>query len=205
MKFFLGKKVGMTQVFTDDGRCLPATVISTPKLTVTQIRSMEKDGYSAVQVAGGKRRATNVGKAVLGHFKGTPFEFCQEFRMDDVKDAEKYTVGSEISADVFSAGDAIDATGISKGKGFQGVIKRHGFHGGPRSHGQKHCERAPGSIGGGLRVRVPKGMKMGGRMGSDTVTVKRLSILAVDAEKSEIVVSGAVPGRKGTLIALRGI
>ncbi len=203
MKFFIGKKVGMTQVFTDDGRCMPATVVAAPKIAVTQVRTSEKDGYSAIQVAGGTRKAKNVSKAVRGHFAGKNYEFAREFRLKDAKVSESFTVGTEIGVDIFAPGDTVQVTGISKGKGFQSVIKRHGFHGGPRSHGQKHSERAPGSIGGGLRNRVPKGMRMAGRTGGDKVTVKGLKVLAVDANKGEIIISGAVPGRRGTLIALR--
>lgn len=204
MKFFIGKKVGMTQVYADDGRAIPATVLSCPKIAVTQVRTALKDGYSALQLAGGARKASNLGKALVGHFKGKNFAFAKEVKLS-AEEAGKLTVGTEISIDAFAPGDMVRVTGTSKGKGFQGVIKRYGFHGGPRSHGQKHCERAPGSIGGGLRNRVPKGMRMGGRTGSDTVTVKNLSVLAVDAEKGEMVVLGAIPGRRGTLITVRSI
>lgn len=194
----------MTEVFHEDGRCIPATVISCPKIAVTQVRTTEKDGYTAVQLGGGTRKAKNLGKALVGHQKGKTYAFAKEIRLS-ADEAGKHTVGGELSVGVFVPGDMVRVTGTSKGKGFQGVIKRHGFHGGPRSHGQKHSERAPGSIGGGLRVRVPKGMRMGGRTGSDTVTVKNLSVLAVNAEKGELVLSGPVPGRKGTLITVRSV
>ncbi|PIR46637.1 MAG: 50S ribosomal protein L3 [Candidatus Vogelbacteria bacterium CG10_big_fil_rev_8_21_14_0_10_45_14] len=208
MKFFVGKKLGMTQVFHEDGACTPATLVAVPKITITALKTMEKDGYKAVQVAGGTRKEKNLNKSMLGHFKSKAYSYSREFRLkndSDDKDAEKLNVGDELSVDVFAKGDILQISGISKGKGFQGVIKRHGFHGGPRSHGQKHSERAPGSIGGGLRNRVPKGMKMAGRMGSDTITVKGIEVVSVDVAKEEILLKGALPGRKGTLISMKTV
>jgi large subunit ribosomal protein L3 len=134
---------------------------------------------------------------VLGHFKNLgPFENVVEFDAP----IDGVNVGDTMNASVFAAGDTVVVSGVSKGKGFQGVVKRHGFHGGPRSHGQKHSEREPGSIGGGLRNRVPKGMRMAGRMGSDRITTKNLTILAVDPESNVILIKGALPGRRGTLL-----
>jgi large subunit ribosomal protein L3 len=200
MKFILARKERMTQIFTEDGRAFAGTVLSAAPVVVTQVKTKDtKDGYAAVQVAEGKRRAKTVSKAVLGHGKGVAYKAIKEFRTD----AGELAVGSEIKADIFEVGDAVTISGTSKGKGFAGVVKRHGFHGGPRSHGQKHSEREPGSIGGsGGRAggRVAKGMRMAGRGGGDRVTVKGLRILAVDAGKNEIIVSGAVPGARGSLV-----
>ncbi|MDD2657392.1 MAG: 50S ribosomal protein L3, partial [Candidatus Pacebacteria bacterium] len=152
----------------------------------------------------GVRRTKNISKPVLGHTKGKGFQAIREFRLPEGgSEQEQQAVGNTIDASVFAVGDVVEVSGISKGKGFAGVVKRHGFHGGPRSHGQKHTERSPGSIGGsGGRAggRVVKGKKMAGRLGSDRVTVSNLKILAVDLKAGEIIVSGAVPGRRGTLL-----
>ena len=205
MKFILAKKEGMTRVFAEDGRARAATILKADPVTVTQVKTAEgKDKYSAVQVGTGSRKAKNMSKAVLGHTKGVAYEALREFR--DEEGSTKYEVGNEISADIFAVGDTVQVSGISKGKGFQGVIKRHGFHGGPRTHGQKHSERAPGSIGGGggrAGGRVAKGMRMGGRMGGDRVTVKNLKVLAVDAAEGRIIVAGAVPGNRGAILEIR--
>lgn len=203
MKFFLGTKQAMTQVFDADGRVHPATILTAEPLTVTQVKTVETDGYNAVQVGFGVQKEHRVKKAQQGHFKKAGealFKGTLEFRTSE---APEQKVGDVLNiTDVFAEGDAIEVSGISKGKGFQGVVKRHGFHGGPRSHGQKHNERTGGSIGGGGRAggRVVKGMKMPGRMGSDRTTVKGLTVLKVDAENNQLIVSGAVPGRRGTLI-----
>lgn len=199
MKFILAKKEGMTRVYGEDGRARAATVLVAGPVTVTQVKTKEgKDGYSAVQVGFGARRESTVSKAVLGHGKGKAYKAIREFR-----DADAAEVGATLDAGVFAVGDVVQVSGITKGKGFAGVVKRHGFHGGPRSHGQKHTERAPGSIGGsGGRAggRVAKGKRMAGRMGGDRVTVKNLTVLAVDPSAGSLVVSGAVPGRRGTVL-----
>lgn len=205
MKFILGTKGAMTTVFTDDGRAYAATVINAAPNLVTQIKTKEKDGYNAVQVGGVVTKDKRVNKAQLGHTKGKALRHFRELKLKDaVADVE---VGAAVDVSVFTAGEKVAVTAISKGKGFQGVVKRHGFHGGPRSHGQKHSERAPGSIGGGggrAGGRVAKGMRMAGRMGSDKVTVRNLSVLQVLPETGEIVIAGAVPGRRGTLVEIRG-
>lgn len=204
MKFILGTKLNMTQVFDKDGNVFPVTVISATPSTVVQVKSKDKDGYSAIQLGFGERKAKNIKKPQIGHMKnlGT-FKVLKEFRTDNSKDAKN--VGDKIEIDTFSAGDTVEVSGISKGKGFQGVVKRHGFKGGPRSHGQKHSEREPGSISGGNREggRVPKGMRMAGRMGSDRITLKNLKVVLVDKEKNEILIKGAIPGRRGTLVEIR--
>ncbi len=199
MKFILAKKEKMTRIFTDDGRAYAGTILITDPVTVTQVKTKDgKDAYAAVQLGMGERRTKNISKAVLGHTKGKGYEAIREFRTDTPAE-----VGSAIDASIFAVGDVVRVSGITKGKGFAGVVKRHGFHGGPRSHGQKHTERSPGSIGGsGGRAggRVVKGKRMAGRMGSDRVTVKNLKVLAVDVKAGEIIVSGAVPGRRGTML-----
>lgn len=199
MKFILATKEKMTRIFTDDGRAYAGTILATDPVTVTQVKTKEgKDGYAAIQIGQGSRKVKNITKPVLGHTKGKGFEAIREFRTDDTAE-----VGATIDASVFAVGDVVRISGLSKGKGFAGVVKRHGFHGGPRSHGQKHTERSPGSIGGsGGRAggRVAKGMRMAGRMGSDRITVQNLKVLLVDAKEGKIIVSGAVPGRRGTLL-----
>ena len=199
MKFILATKENMTRIFAEDGRAYAGTVLNVQPITVTQVKTAEgKDGYAAVQVGMGERKAKNVSKPVLGHTGGKGYEVIREFR-----GAEGLEKGATLDASSLSAGDVVQVSGITKGKGFAGVVKRHGFHGGPRSHGQKHSEREPGSIGGsGGRAggRVAKGLKMAGRMGSDRVTVKNLKVLAVDAKEGKIIISGAVPGRRGTVL-----
>jgi large subunit ribosomal protein L3 len=202
MKFILGTKVNMTEYFAEDGKMHAATIVAASPVVVTQIKNVEKDGYVAVQVGYGVRKEKNVTQPLKGHFgdKGL-FMGAREFRMD-ADEAGKMNAGDKIDVSTFAAGDTVTVSGTSKAKGFQGVIKRHNFKGGPRSHGQKHSERAPGSIGGGLRNRVPKGMRMGGRMGGDRITVSNLKILAVDAETNTLLISGAVPGRRGTVLEI---
>lgn len=200
MKFILGTKQYMTQTFDEKGIVKAGTVVSAGPLVVTSLKSDEKDGYVAVQVGFGAAKEKNISKPVLGHLKGKGlFKHLREFRTTEAPE-----VGSSIDVTAFKEGDVVAVSGISKGKGFQGVVKRHGFSGGPRTHGQKHSEREPGSIGGGLRTRVPKGMRMAGRMGSDRVTVKNLKVLKVLPETNELILSGAIPGRRGTLIEIVG-
>ncbi|MBU6491054.1 50S ribosomal protein L3 [Patescibacteria group bacterium] len=199
MKFILAKKEKMTRVFGEDGRARAGTILITDPITVTQVKTKDgKDGYAAIQVGMGVRKEKNISKPVLGHTKGKGYAAIREFRTNN-----SATIGDTIDASVFAIGDVVQVSGLTKGKGFTGVVKRHGFHGGPRSHGQKHTERSPGSIGGsGGRAggRVAKGMRMAGRMGADRVTVTNLKVLAVDAKAGEIIVSGAVPGARGTLL-----
>ena len=204
MKFILAKKEKMTRIFGTDGRAYAGTILSADPVTVTQIKTKEgKDAYSAIQVGVGVRKVKNISKAVLGHTKGKGYTDIREIRGEGGSEQEQVAIGDTISADIFAVGDVVQVSGISKGKGFSGVVKRHGFHGGPRSHGQKHTERSPGSIGGGggrAGGRVAKGMKMAGRLGTDRVTVKNLKVLVVDAKEGKLIVSGAVPGRRGALL-----
>ena len=168
MKFILAKKEGMTRIFGDDGRAYAGTILTADPVTVTQVKTKDgKDAYSAVQVGVGVRKTKNISKSVLGHTKGKGYEAIREFRVDDVGSLG-LEVGGTVNIDTFTVGDVVQVSGLSKGKGFTGVVKRHGFHGGPRSHGQKHTERSPGSIGGsGGRAggRVAEGVKMAGPIG----------------------------------------
>ncbi len=195
----------MTQVFDDKGNVVPVTVVDAGPVVVTQVKTKESDGYDAIQVGFGVKKEKNISKAVKGHCKNNGnFRFIKEFRFFDAKDKMDLKVGDKVDLSVFKEGDNICVSSISKGKGFQGVIKRHGFAGQPRSHGQKHCERAPGSIGGGLRNKVPVGMRMAGRMGSDMITMKGLKVVQIDSATNELLISGAVAGRRGTLLEIIG-
>ncbi len=188
-------------MFDADGTVSPVTVIAIKASKVTQVKTKEKDGYSAVQVGYGDRKEKNISKAVLGHTKNIGnFELLREFRVEDALPE----VGSDVALDAFKEGDIVAVSGITKAKGFQGVVKRHGFKGGPRSHGQKHSEREPGSIGGAGRDggRVAKGKRMAGRTGGDRVTVKNLKVVGIDAENRQIFIKGALPGRKGTILEI---
>lgn len=191
----------MTQVFDESGTVFPVTVVKTSPNIVTQVKTKDRDGYEAIQVGFGVRKEKNINKAQKGHTKDLGnFEVMREIRTNDVKN-----VGDALDLSQFAEGEKITVTAISKGKGFQGVVKRHGFHGGPRSHGQKHSEREPGSISGGNREggRVPKGMRMAGRMGGDSITVSNLKVVQIDNEKGEILIKGAIPGRRGTLVEIK--
>ena len=186
MKFIIAKKINMTEVFGEDGKNYPATVLSLPATTVTLLKTIEKDGYNAVQIGFDNKK--------------------KDFReYQPATDDKMLAIGNKIDASIFQTGELVTVSAISKGKGFQGVVKRHGFKGGSRTHGQKHSEREPGAIGGGARAggRVAKGMRMAGRMGGDRITVKNLLVLKVDAEKSEIYLGGAVPGRRGTIVEIK--
>ena len=208
MKFILGIKLNMTQVFDDKGEVHPVTVLKAGPMTVTQVKTDATDGYSAVQVGFGTRNAKNINKPLKGHIKEGNFMYLREFRIDNTntQGSPMYSIGDQIDISTFSEGDKVTVSATSKGKGFQGVVKRHGFHGGPRSHGQKHSEHEPGSIGGGGRDggRVAKGKRMAGRMGGDRITSKGLTVVSVKPETGEIFIRGAVPGRRGTLVEIRG-
>lgn len=212
MKFILGTKGKMTTVYTEEGRAFAATIVVAAPNTVTQIKTTEKEGYAAVQLGAGATKDVRVAKAQLGHAKGKALKHFRELRprpstKGGAPDTNFPEVGSTVDVSSFAVGDKVTVSAISKGRGFQGVVKRHGFHGGPRSHGQKHSERAPGSIGGGggrAGGRVAKGMRMAGRMGSERVSVRNLSVLQVLPETNEILISGAIPGRAGTLVEIRG-
>ena len=209
MKFILGKKQHMMQCFLSDGTVVPATVISAGPLVVTPVKSPDADGYTAIQVAYEEQKTSRATKAHLGHISSALTKEGEENKvaykhLREFRDIEDVKVGDEITVSLFSEGDTVMISGISKSKGFQGVVKRHGFHGGPRSHGQKHSEREPGSIGGGLRNKVPKGMRMAGRTGGDRITVKNLEVIGVDKENNQLIIKGAIPGRRGTLVEIVG-
>ncbi len=202
-KFILGKKVNMTQIFDEKGIVHPVTVIETGPMVVTQVKTVAKDGYNAIVVGFGSRAEKNINKAQKGQMAGATYSVLREFRFD----AEPtYKIGDSIDSSVFSAGDTISVSSISKGKGFQGGVKRYNFKGGPRSHGQKHSEREPGSLGGGGRDggRVAKGKRMAGRMGGDNITLKGLTLVDLDTKTGAVYIRGAVPGRRGTLVEING-
>ncbi len=189
----------MTQIFKED-KIIPVTLIESGPNFVVQIRTKDKDGYAAVQVGFGAKKEKNIKKPQRGHLKNLGnLRWLREFRLDNTE----IKTGDKIDISVFSPGDKVNIVAISKGKGFQGVVKRHGFHGGPKSHGQKDRHRAPGSIGASFPEHVFKGMRMAGRMGSDRVTVKNLEVVEVDSENNIIALKGAVPGRRGTLIMIK--
>lgn len=210
MKFIVGTKLNMTQRFDDKGVVIPVTAIAIAPNTIARIKTPESDGYHAVQVGYGEQKESRIAAAQKGAWGKARYRGTKEFRLPAQAGAEtgvEVEAGQEVALDSFAAGDAVVVTATSKAKGFQGVVKRHGFHGGPRSHGQKHSEREPGSIGGGpgrAGGRVTKGMRMAGRTGGDTVTVKGLRVVDVDTDARIIYISGAVPGRRGTLVAIKG-
>jgi large subunit ribosomal protein L3 len=200
----LGRKLGMTQVWDADNRVIPVTVIAADTNVVTQIRTQETDGYTAVQIGFGEIDGRKVNKPESGHFAKagvTPRRHVVEIRTELVAD---YTLGQEVSPEIFAAGDVVDVTGTSKGKGFAGVMKRHGFAGVSASHGAHRNHRKPGSIGGcATPGRVFKGLRMAGRMGGDQVTTQNLTVHAVDVERGLILIKGAVPGPKNGLVIIR--
>lgn len=204
VKGVLGRKLGMTQVWDDANRVVPVTVIEAGPCAVTQVRTPEVDGYSAVQIGFGEIATRKVTKPMAGHFAkaGTaPKRFVAEIRTDD---ASEYEVGQTIGPDLFEAGQEVDVTGTTKGRGYAGVMKRHGFSGGPAGHGAHKIHRKPGSIGAcATPGRVFKGTRMSGRMGQDRHTVQNLEVVAVDADKGLLLVKGAVPGPKGGIVMVR--
>ena len=202
MKGILGKKIGMTQIFTEHGEVIPVTVVEAGPVVVTQIKTTENDGYTAIQVGFQDAKEKSLNKPQKGHLAAanTLKKHLKEFRVDSV---EEYTVGQEIKADLFAAGELIDVTGISKGKGFQGPIKRHGQSRGPETHGSRY-HRRPGSMGAcSYPGRVFKNKKLAGHMGSVNVTVQNLEVVRVDADKNFILVKGAIPGAKGSVVTIK--
>lgn len=199
MPFILAKKIGMTQRFKDNGNVVPVTLVEAGPCVVTQVKTQDNDGYSAVQIGFGQTK--NATKARIGHTKDLQSNLhLREFRIDDAKGLERGTV---INTDTFKPGDKVKVTGTSKGKGFQGVVRRHGFRGGPASHGHKDNLRMPGSIGATFPQHVMKGLRMAGHMGDDRISVKNLEIIEVDAEKHLMAIKGAVPGSRGALLLVQ--
>lgn len=203
LKGLIGKKIGMTQIFDEDGAAIPTTLIEAGPCYVTQIRNPMKDGYQAIQLGFGESKPKRLTGGQLGHLKATnapPLRYLREFR---VKDTE-LKAGQKLTVEVFELGDAVDVVGTSKGKGFAGAMKRYHFKGGPKTHGQSDRARAVGSIGATTGIaRVFKGKKMPGRMGNERVTAANLKVVLVDAERNLIGVSGAVPGRRGGLVMIK--
>jgi large subunit ribosomal protein L3 len=206
MKGMIGKKVGMTQVFDEQGNVVPVTVIQAGPCYVTQVRNNERDGYIAVQLGFGETKPKRLTKGQLGHLQKNSLpalKYLREFRVQD-DSAVDVEEGAEIKVDVFEAGERVDVIGTSKGRGFAGTIKRHGFHRGPKTHGQSDRERSPGSIGMcATPARTLKGMRMGGRMGNDRVTMQNLEVVRVDPEKNLLAVKGSVPGTNGGIVIIR--
>jgi len=202
-KGLIGKKLGMTHVFADDGRCIPVTVIEAGPCVVIQKKTNEKDGYTALQVGFGEKAASRVNRSLLGHCrpagKGT-FAALRELKLDN---ADAYAVGDVLTAELFASGDIVDVTGTSVGKGFQGVVKRWGFKGGRASHGSR-CHRAPGSIGcSATPSRVFKGKKMPGQMGNQRVTIQKLQVVRVDAADNLILIKGSIPGSDNGIVLIK--
>lgn len=199
MKFILGQKLGMSQVFKDN-EVIPVTLIEVGSCKVVQVKTKKKDGYEAVQVGFGKKRAPT--KPLKDHLKKIKnnFRYLKEFRIENSK---KFKIGDEVNVSLFKEGDMVKVSGLSKGKGFQGVVKRWGFKGSQATHGTKHTLRAPGSIGSAFPEKVFKGMKMAGRMGAARITVYWLEVIKVDPKNNLLVLKGAVPGRKGTLLEIK--
>ena len=204
MKGIIGKKIGMTSIFSPDGRQTPCTIIEAGPCTVTQVKSQDTDGYNALQLAFGDKSEKHANESEKGHLAKTgtnPKRFIKEFR----DYSKEKNAGETITVDIFSEGDKVDVVGTSKGKGFQGVVKRHGFSGvGEQSHGQHDRQRAPGSIGNSSDAsRVFKGMRMAGRMGGDRVKVKSLKVIRIFPEKNYILVNGSVPGHNGSIVYIQ--
>lgn len=201
-KAILGKKIGMTQIFDENGRAIPVTVVETGPCTVVQIKTKDSDGYEAVQLGFGEIKEKKLIRPIKGHFTKanvTPKKHLREFRLEEIS----YKVGDEIKADIFTAGEAVDVTGTTKGKGFQGVIKRHGQARGPMGHGSMY-HRRPGSMGStSTPGRVFKGKNLPGHMGCETVTVQNLEIVKVDLDKNVLLIKGSVPGVKGAILKIR--
>ena len=202
-KGLIGKKIGMTQIFNEEGKVIPVTVIEAGPCVVSQVKTEETDGYNSIQLGFGAIKESKVNKPERGHFTKAniaPARYLREFRVDSIEDVK---VGDELKADIFMAGDKIDIQGTSKGKGFQGVIKRHGQHRGPMGHGSMY-HRRPGSMGStSTPGRVFKGKRLPGHMGANTITIQNLEVVAVDLDKNVILVKGSVPGVNGAILKIR--
>lgn len=201
MKCIVGKKIGMTQVFLKDGQVVPVTRVAAGPCPVVAVKDGKKDNAMAVQLGYGSKKESRISNSVKGHLKGLSLvEGMMDFEQEKI---DGITRGDMVTVSTFAVGDVVEVVGTSKGKGFAGVVKRHHFKGAPKSHGHKHDLRAPGSIGAGGVQRVFKGMRMAGRMGGERVTVLNLTVHAVDAEKGLLLVKGAVPGPRGSVVLVR--
>ena len=200
LRGFLGKKIGMTQVFRENGNVVPVTLIEAGPCVITQVKTEESDGYAAVQLGFGEKKRPS--KPMQGHFRHSrASRYVREVKADD---PSEFSVGQTVGVDIFSEGEKVDIIGRSKGRGFAGTMKRHGFGGGPRTHGQSDRARAPGSIGGGTTPgKVFKGLKMSGHMGNRRITVKGLEIVGVDTDRNILMVKGGIPGAPNSLIQIR--
>ncbi len=204
MKRILGKKVGMTQIFDENGEVIPVTVIEAGPCYVTQKKTTDKDGYNAIQLGFGEVSEKRLTQPEAGHLKKSSAPLVKYLREFQVADPEAYEDGQKIDVSVFEVGDRVDVIGTGKGKGFAGVVKRHGFRGGPKTHGQSDRWRAPGSVGAGSTPgRVFKGVRMAGQMGNERVTVQNLKVVLVDAEKNLLALRGSIPGAKNGLVIIR--
>ena len=203
MKQFLGKKIGMTRIFAEDGTVVPVTVIEAGPCKVTQVKTVEKDGYRSVQVAFGEKRKSLINKPLAGHLKKSGLETTRWLVELKLEDGDNFEVGRTLDVSVLHPGDIIKVTGTSKGLGFQGAVRRHHFAGGPKTHGQSDRHRAPGSVGSSsFPSRTFRGQRMAGRMGGGTVTVKNLKIVEVDLDHNAFLVKGAVPGKPNGLVKI---
>jgi len=204
MEGIIGKKIGMTRVFNQEGQAIPVTIIEAGPCPVVQVKTQDKDGYDAIQLGFEEKRKKLFTLPLLGHFeraKVQPKRILREIKADQV---EKFKMGQELKVDIFAAGEKVNVTGVSKGLGFQGVVRRHKFHGGPKTHGQSDRPRAPGSIGSSsYPSRVFKGQRMAGRMGGERVTVRNLEVVGMDREKNLLLVKGAVPGKRNSYLIIR--
>lgn len=203
MKQFLGKKIGMTRIFAEDGTVVPITVIQAGPCKVTQVKTKEKDGYRAAQVAFGEKRKSLINKPLAGHLKKSGLDATRWLAELKLEDGDNFEVGQTLDVSVLHPGDLVKVTGTSKGLGFQGAVRRHHFAGGPKTHGQSDRHRAPGSVGASsFPSRTFRGQRMAGRMGGETVTVKNLKIVEVDLDHNAFLVKGAVPGKPNGLVKI---
>jgi len=203
MREFIGKKIGMTRIFAEDGTSIPVTVIEAGPCRVTQVKTAEKDGYRAVQVALGSRRKSLINKPLAGHLKKSGLESTRWLRELKLEESDNFEAGQTLDVTVLHPGDQVKITGVSKGLGFQGTVRRHHFAGGPKTHGQSDRHRAPGSIGASsFPSRTFRGQRMAGRMGGDTVSVRNLTIVEVDAAHNAFLIKGAVPGKPNGLVKI---
>ncbi len=204
MEGIVGKKIGMTRVFNQEGQAIAVTVIEAGPCPVVQVKTKEREGYDAIQLGFGEKRKKLFTQPLLGHFtraKVEPKRILKEMRTEN---SDKFKTGQELKVDLFSVGEKVTVTGISKGLGFQGVVRRYKFRGGPKTHGQSDRLRAPGSIGGSsYPSRVFKGQRMPGRMGGEKLTIKNLEVVGVDAEKNLLLLKGAVPGKRNSYLTIR--
>ncbi|MEK9130011.1 MAG: 50S ribosomal protein L3 [Patescibacteria group bacterium] len=206
MKFILGKKIEMSQVFDEQNNVVPVTILVAGPCGVIQVKTKEKDKYEAIQIGFDKKKKIN--KPLTGHFKNLGnYRYVREFREKDSKkivknENEEYKIGDKIDVSVFKVGDVVKAIGVSKGRGFQGVVRRHGFHGSPASHGHKDQLRMPGSIGSTEPARVFKGTRMAGHMGNRQITIKNLKVVSIDLEKNLLALKGTIPGARNSLVKI---